>query len=86
MKKETENGVINGVSLAGETDIYLFREGSHSRLYKFLGAHRMLHEGTTGVLFAVWAPNAREVSVMGDFNAWNRDSHKLSPRWDSSGI
>jgi len=86
LKKENESSVIHGLSLAGETDIYLFREGSHCRLYNFLGAHRMAHEGKDGVLFAVWAPNAAEVSVMGDFNAWNRDSHKLAPRWDSSGI
>ena len=86
MKKEIGNGVIHGLSLAGETDIYLFREGSHCRLYNFLGAHPMLHQGTAGVLFAVWAPGAREVSVMGDFNGWNRESHKLAPRWDSSGI
>ncbi len=86
MKKEIGNGIIHGLSLAGETDIYLFREGSHCRLYNFLGAHPMLHQGTAGVLFAVWAPGAREVSVMGDFNGWNRESHKLAPRWDSSGI
>ena len=86
VKKEMENGVIHGLSLAGETDIYLFREGSHCRLYNFLGAHQMLHQGTAGVLFAVWAPGALEVSVMGDFNGWNRESHKLAPRWDSSGI
>ena len=86
VKKEMENGVIHWLSLAGETDIYLFREGSHCRLYNFLGAHQMLHQGTAGVLFAVWAPGALEVSVMGDFNGWNRESHKLAPRWDSSGI
>ena len=86
MKKENESSVIHGISLAGETDIYLFREGSHCRLYNFLGAHRMAYEGKDGFLFAVWAPNAAEVSVMGDFNSWNRDSHKLAPRWDSSGI
>lgn len=86
MKKEMESSVIHGLSLAGETDIYLFREGSHCRLYNFLGAHRMSHQGKNGVLFSVWAPNAAEVSVMGDFNAWNRESHILAPRWDSSGI
>ena len=86
MKNQMESNVVQGLSLAGETDIYLFREGSHCGLYNFLGAHKMVHEGRDGVLFAVWAPNAAEVSVMGDFNAWNRESHKLTPRWDSSGI
>jgi 1,4-alpha-glucan branching enzyme len=78
--------IVYGVSLATETDIYLFREGSHARLYDFLGAHMMEHGGVPGVLFAVWAPNAEEVSVIGDFNAWNPEAHRLAPRWDSSGI
>lgn len=80
------NEILHGVSLAGDTDIYLFREGSHCRLYDFLGAHPMEYKGAKGVLFAVWAPDAESVSVMGDFNSWNTDSHRLAPRWDSSGI
>ena len=86
MTNAVKNAVVYGVSLAGETDIYLFREGSHSRLYNILGSHRYVHEGTEGVIFAVWAPNAVEVSVTGDFNGWNPESHKLSARWDGSGI
>lgn len=82
----TEHNIIHGVSLAGETDIYLFREGGHARIYNFLGSHVLIHEGTAGVLFAVWAPNAESVSVIGDFNKWNCNTHKLAPRWDSSGI
>ncbi|MDO5562758.1 MAG: 1,4-alpha-glucan branching protein GlgB, partial [Synergistaceae bacterium] len=78
--------IVHGVSLAGETDIYLFKEGSHSRLYEFLGAHAHEHDGVSGILFAVWAPNADQVSVVGDFNGWNCEEHQLSPRWDSSGI
>lgn len=78
--------IVHGVSLAGETDIYLFKEGSHSRLYEFLGAHALEHDGVSGVLFAVWAPNAEDVSVVGDFNGWDCGEHRLSPRWDSSGI
>lgn len=80
------NEIIHGPTLTGEEDIYLFREGTHRRIYDFLGAHLMTYEGQDGVLFAVWAPGARDVYVMGDFNGWNRESCPLSPRWDSSGI
>lgn len=86
MSYNPDGGVVHGVTLAGEADIYLFREGSHARLYDFLGAHMLCHEGREGVLFAVWAPNAEEVSVTGDFNCWDDSSHRLAPRWDSSGI
>lgn len=67
-------------------DIYLFKSGNHFQLYNKLGAHVMNLDGTEGVYFAVWAPNARVVSVIGNFNQWNRDAHILYPRWDSSGI
>jgi 1,4-alpha-glucan branching enzyme len=63
-------------------DLYLFNEGSHSRLYRKLGAH-ILPDG--GVRFAVWAPGARSVSVVGDFNHWDREANHLSPT-DRSGI
>ena len=63
-------------------DIYLFREGSFFRAYEALGSH--LTDG--GTRFAVWAPNAAKVSVIGDFNGWNPASHPLSARMDSSGI
>lgn len=86
MENDFVGGVVYGVSLAGEADIYLFREGSHARLYNFLGAHMVCHGGQEGVLFAVWAPNASEVSVTGDFNWWDSNTHRLAPRWDSSGI
>lgn len=86
MEDNLIGSMVHGVSLAGETDIYLFREGSHARLYDFLGAHMMAHGGAEGVLFAVWAPNAAQVSVIGDFNGWNSELHKLAARWDSSGI
>ncbi|MDO5114876.1 MAG: 1,4-alpha-glucan branching protein GlgB [Synergistaceae bacterium] len=81
-----ENNILYGPTLASEQDIYLFREGTHRRIYDFLGAHITEHDGKRGVLFALWAPNARSVSVMGDFNAWNGESCPLAPRWDSSGI
>ena len=71
MSNIEKNEVVHGVSLAGERDIHLFREGSHDRLYQFLGAHLIEHKGVSGVLFAVWAPDADKVSVIGDFNSWN---------------
>ncbi|MGY6634652.1 MAG: 1,4-alpha-glucan branching protein GlgB [Alkalilacustris sp.] len=55
----------------GEIDEYLLGEGTHRRLWQVLGAHPMVHEGVEGTHFAVWAPNARRVSVVGDFNAWD---------------
>lgn len=78
--------MVHGVSLIGEVDIYLFREGNHARLYEVLGAHMMENAGEAGVLFAVWAPNAASVSVVGGFNGWDSGAHELAPRWDSSGI
>ncbi|MEM8631182.1 MAG: 1,4-alpha-glucan branching protein GlgB [Pseudomonadota bacterium] len=55
----------------GEIDEYLLGEGTHHRLWEVLGAHVLTHEGVAGTHFAVWAPNARRVSVVGDFNHWN---------------
>jgi 1,4-alpha-glucan branching enzyme len=69
-------------SLLGEQDIHLFREGTHGRLYHKLGCH--LHEH--GARFAVWAPNAKSVSIVGDFNDWNADAHRAYVRSDGSGL
>jgi 1,4-alpha-glucan branching enzyme len=66
-------------------DLYLFNEGSHYRLYRKLGAHPVTRDGTAGTYFAVWAPGAEWVSVMGDFNGWDKGRHPLRPR-ASSGI
>jgi 1,4-alpha-glucan branching enzyme len=65
-------------------DVYLFREGSHARLYEQLGC-QLAPEGR-GARFAVWAPNARAVSVIGDWNGWDAQAHPLAARWDGSGI
>jgi 1,4-alpha-glucan branching enzyme len=78
--------VIHGVSQLTEHDIYLFKEGTHFRLYEKLGSHPMTVDGQAGTLFAVWAPNARQVSVIGDFNGWDRKSHPMTVRLDGSGI
>ena len=72
-------------TLLSSDDLYLFNEGSHFRLYDHLGAHVITVGGVTGTYFAVWAPNAEQVHVFGDFNGWHRGSHPLRPR-ASSGI
>jgi 1,4-alpha-glucan branching enzyme len=66
-----------------EHDLYLFNEGTHYRLYETLGAHLTVVDGQQCTHFAVWAPNARTVSVVGDFNGWNRESHPMEPVRDS---
>jgi len=73
------------VSLLSEDDIFWFNEGTHLRLYDRLGAHPGTQDGKSGVNFAVWAPNASAVSVIGDFNGWNRGANPLQSR-ASSGI
>ena len=67
-------------------DIHLFRSGKHFKLYEKLGAHVIKKDGKEGTFFAVWAPNAKLISVIGNFNQWTDGRHKLSPRWDESGI
>jgi 1,4-alpha-glucan branching enzyme len=68
-----------------DQDVYLFNEGTHYRMYEKLGAHLAGEGPDAGVSFAVWAPNAREVSVIGDFNDWKPGMHPLQAR-GSSGI
>jgi len=67
-------------------DIYLFKSGKHYTLYDKLGSHVVEHLGVIGTYFAVWAPNAGYVSVIGNFNGWNKGGHALTARWDGSGI
>lgn len=69
-----------------EFDINLFKAGKHFRLYEKLGAHLTKVDGQKGVYFAVWAPSAKAVSVIGDFNYWIEGEHPLNVRWDGSGI
>jgi len=73
-------------SLFTDFDIDLFKAGKHFRLYEKLGAHLIEVDGVKGVYFAVWAPTAHSVSVVGDFNFWTQGEHLLEVRWDSSGI
>jgi len=83
---ESGNAVQDVVEFITDYDIYLFREGKHFSLYEKLGAHVMDIKGVKGTFFAVWAPNARSVSVIGNFNGWNKDAHYLARRDDESGI
>ncbi|CVK34214.1 protein of unknown function [Methanoculleus bourgensis] len=73
-------------SLISDYDVYLFRQGNHFRLYERLGSHPVVLEGTQGTFFAVWAPNAAEVSVIGDFNGWEAGKNPLAVRSEGSGI
>jgi 1,4-alpha-glucan branching enzyme len=73
-------------SLFSEFDIHLFREGKHFKLYEKMGSHKVEIDGKTGIYFAVWAPNAKQVSVIGDFNNWDSRVSELKIRWDGSGI
>jgi 1,4-alpha-glucan branching enzyme len=67
----------------GELDLHLFGEGRHELIYEKLGAHLITHEGKKGVSFAVWAPGAEKVSVLGNFNAWEGSQHPMRRRGDS---
>ncbi|ANT50624.1 1,4-alpha-glucan branching protein GlgB [Mesorhizobium amorphae] len=67
----------------GPLDDYYIAQGSHLRLFDKLGAHLIDHEGASGVHFAVWAPNARRVSVVGDFNEWDGRRHTMRDRRDT---
>ncbi|MFD2943106.1 1,4-alpha-glucan branching protein GlgB [Flavobacterium notoginsengisoli] len=73
-------------SLFTDFDIDLFKAGKHFKLYEKLGAHLIEVNGVKGVYFAVWAPTAQSVSVVGDFNYWTQGEYNLNVRWDSSGI
>ncbi|QMU63993.1 MAG: 1,4-alpha-glucan branching protein GlgB [Flavobacteriaceae bacterium] len=73
-------------SLFSDFDIDLFKSGKHYRLYEKFGSHITTVNNLNGTYFAVWAPSAKTVSVVGDFNFWNPDEHLLNVRWDGSGI
>ncbi|WP_185155106.1 1,4-alpha-glucan branching protein GlgB [Chryseobacterium sp. c4a] len=77
---------VKTYTLFTDHDVYLFKEGRHYKLYGKFGAHSVEKDGVEGVYFSVWAPHAKKVSVIGDFNNWNHKDHILFPRWDGSGI
>ncbi len=70
-------------SLLRDEDLYLFNEGNHTRVYEKLGSHPATVGSQEGTNFAVWAPNAREVFVMGDFNQWSKSTHPMHARGNS---
>jgi len=80
------NRAVEIFTLLTDFDVSLFRAGKHFKLYEKLGAQTIYANGREGVYFAVWAPNAQTVSVIGNFNGWNPYSHQLYARWDESGI
>jgi 1,4-alpha-glucan branching enzyme len=84
-KPHPQPGNLPYVSLLTDDDLYLFNEGSHFRLYDKLGAHQVEVDGRKGTYFSVWAPDAERVTVMGEFNGWDKESHLLTPK-GSSGI
>jgi 1,4-alpha-glucan branching enzyme len=73
-------------TLFTDFDIDLFKAGKHYQLYNKLGSRQVEHAGQSGTYFAVWAPNAKYVSVIGNFNSWDRYSNAMHVRWDGSGI
>lgn len=78
--------VVKPFSLLTEYDIQLFKSGNHFRLYQKLGAHPVEYDGEHGFYFAVYAPAANKVELIGDFNYWSGDQHQLHVRFDESGI
>ncbi|MBI4309412.1 MAG: 1,4-alpha-glucan branching protein GlgB [Candidatus Omnitrophica bacterium] len=86
MSPSTSKQNVLPAPLITDHDVYLFKEGNHFKLHEKFGSHPMVVDGVAGVHFAVWAPNARAVSVIGNFNHWDRQAHPLNCRWDSSGI
>ena len=77
---------VKPFSLFSEFDINLFKSGKHFRLYDKFGAHPATVDGEEGIYFAVWAPSANHVYVIGEFNFWDSQDHLLNVRWDGSGI
>ena len=80
------SGPVWNYSILYDDDIITFQNGTNYSLYRKFGSKQVTVLETEGFHFTVWAPNATKVSVIGNFNNWNRDAHPLTPRWDKSGI
>lgn len=74
------------ISRFNDEDVYLFKEGTHTKLYQKLGSHLMYRDNLKGTYFATWAPNAKAVTIRGDFNNYDLHSHPMKKRDDDSGI
>jgi 1,4-alpha-glucan branching enzyme len=83
---EKEIGFMENYTRYTDFDIHLFKTGKHFKLYEKMGSFPIEFKGKKGTYFSVWAPNARAVSVIGNFNHWSDGKHVLTPRWDESGI
>src|ERR1700753_428036 len=82
---QSENTSEN-TSIFSEFDLYLFGQGRHYRLYEKMGAHPRVVNGIKGINFAIWAPGARTISVIGDFNEWKRASNPMQLRHQDLGV
>lgn len=78
--------MVKNHSFFSDYDLYLFASGEHTRLYEKFGSHITKVDNQKGTYFAVYAPAAKDVEVIGDFNSWQGHEHKLNVRWDNSGI
>jgi 1,4-alpha-glucan branching enzyme len=85
-ESESPGSTFESFSLITDYDIHLFKSGKHYKLYEKLGSRMVKWKEQEGAYFAVWAPNARSVSVIGNFNYWQKGQHNLHARWDQSGI
>ena len=85
MTNSTGNQTYN-LNHFSDYDTYLFKNGNHFKLYEKLGAHPEILNGIKGICFAVWAPNAKNVSLAGDFNYWDKNANPMGVRLDNSGI
>ena len=79
---KTQSSAKQAAPILGDIDLHLFGEGKHVRIYEKLGAHVMTHDGRRGVSFAVWAPQAERVSVVGNFNGWDVNKTSRCAAWD----
>lgn len=77
---------VQSYSLFSDFDISLLKNGTHYNLFEKFGAHVITLNGVEGTYFSVWAPSAKTVSVIGNFNYWSGNEHQLNVRWDSSGV
>ena len=80
MARKSAESSAGTFTLLADDDLHLYNEGTHFRAYEKLGAHPVTAAGVAGCYFAVFAPNARSVAVMGEWNGWDKESHPLRPR------